>query len=135
MNHFNYPLTIVQINIFEEPQISFPNQNPRPETIEPAPRIFNYRIPPWEKETEHNYVKTGPANLIFEMENGPKHLFLRQKKVQKEKCFHCHLSVGSIFPLINVHSTRPHINVSCIVISFYIFAFIYRSFLLIWYKE
>ena len=37
MNHFSYPLTIVQINIFEEPQNIFPNQNPRPQTIEPAP--------------------------------------------------------------------------------------------------
>ena len=48
MNHFSYPLTIVQINIFEEPQSIFPNQNPRPQTIEPAPRICNYRVPPWE---------------------------------------------------------------------------------------
>ena len=45
MNHFSYPLTIVQINIFEEPQNIFPNQNPRTQTIEPAPRIFNYRVP------------------------------------------------------------------------------------------
>ena len=37
MNHFSYPLTTVQINIFEEPQNIFPNQNPRPQTIEPAP--------------------------------------------------------------------------------------------------
>ena len=44
MNHFS--LTIVQINIFEEPPN--PNQNPRPQTIEPAPRIFNYRVSPWE---------------------------------------------------------------------------------------
>ena len=48
MNHFSYPLTIVQINIFEELQNIFPNQNPRPQTIEPPPpRIFNYRVPPW----------------------------------------------------------------------------------------
>ena len=44
MNHFSYPLTIVQINIFEEPQNIFPNQSPM--TIEPAPRIFHYRMPP-----------------------------------------------------------------------------------------
>ena len=53
MNHFSYPLTIVQINIFEEPQNIFPNQNPRPQTIEPAPpRIFNYRVPPWGLKIE-----------------------------------------------------------------------------------
>ena len=46
MNHISYPLTIVQINIFEEPKIPFPNQNPRPQTIEPSPRIFNYKVPP-----------------------------------------------------------------------------------------
>ena len=47
MNNFSYPLTIVQINIFEEPQNIFPNQNPRPQTIQPAPpHIFNYRVPP-----------------------------------------------------------------------------------------
>ena len=40
MNHFSYPLTIVQINIFEEPQNIFLNQNPRPQTIEPAPPVF-----------------------------------------------------------------------------------------------
>ena len=46
MNHFSYPLTIVQINIFKEPQNIFANQNPRPQTIESAPRIFNYRVSP-----------------------------------------------------------------------------------------
>ena len=35
MNHFSYPLTIVQINIFEEPQNIF--SQPKPQTIEPAP--------------------------------------------------------------------------------------------------
>ena len=44
MNHFSYPLTIVQVNIFEKPQNIFPNQNPM--TIEPAPRNFHYRMPP-----------------------------------------------------------------------------------------
>ena len=39
-NHFMYPLTIVHINIFE---ISFPNPNHRPQTIEPAPP---YIVPP-----------------------------------------------------------------------------------------
>ena len=40
MNNFSYPLTIFQINIFVEPQNIFPNQNPRPQTIEPAPPYF-----------------------------------------------------------------------------------------------
>ena len=57
MNHFSYPLTIVQINIFEEPQNIFPNQNPRPQTIEPAPRIFNYRVPPPPGRTEMTLTK------------------------------------------------------------------------------
>ena len=35
MNHFSYPLTIAQV--LKNPKISFPNQNPRPQTIEPAP--------------------------------------------------------------------------------------------------
>ena len=60
---------------------------------------------------------------LFEMENEPKHLFL---KVQQESVFTVTLIYGSIFSLINFHSTRPHINVSCIVISFDIFAFIFR---------
>ena len=52
MNYFSYPITIVQINIFEEPQIIFSQPKPRPQNIEPAPspppppRIFNYRVPP-----------------------------------------------------------------------------------------
>ena len=46
MNHFSYPLTIVQINIFEEPQNIFPNQNPRPQTIEPAPVFLTVECPP-----------------------------------------------------------------------------------------
>ena len=58
MNHFSYPLTIVQINIFEEPQNIFPNQNPRPQTIEPAPRIFNYRVPPWNFRGANDIDKT-----------------------------------------------------------------------------
>ena len=45
--HFSYPLDIVQINIFEDPKIYFPNQNPRSQPIEPVflvflPGIFNY---------------------------------------------------------------------------------------------
>ena len=49
MNHFSYPLTMVQY-FFKNPKISFPNQNPRPQTIEPVPRIFNYRVaPPWDE--------------------------------------------------------------------------------------
>ena len=48
MNHFSYPVTIVQINIFKEPQNIFPNQNPRPQTIEPAPPVFlTIECPPW----------------------------------------------------------------------------------------
>ena len=38
------------------------------------------------------YVTSGPTNL-FEMENGPKHLFLRQKKYRKRKWFHCHFNI------------------------------------------
>ena len=40
VNHFSYPLTIVEISIFEEPQNIFSNQNLRPKTIEPAPPYF-----------------------------------------------------------------------------------------------
>ena len=49
MNHFSYSLTIVQINIFEEPQNIFPKQNPRPQTIEPAPPP---PPPHWAEETQ-----------------------------------------------------------------------------------
>ena len=46
MDHFSYPLNIVQINIFEGPKIPFPNQNPRPKLLsQPPPRIFNYGVP------------------------------------------------------------------------------------------
>ena len=47
MNHFGYLLTIVQINIFEEPQNVF--SQPKSQTpnyrATPPPRIFNYRMP------------------------------------------------------------------------------------------
>ena len=59
MNHFSYPVTIVQINIFEEP---LPNQNPRPQTVEPAPpppRIFNYRVAPRVKRTKSREAALG----------------------------------------------------------------------------
>ena len=53
MNHFSYPLTIVQISIFEEPQNIFSNQNLRPQTIEPAPPLFlTVECPPWEKSPD-----------------------------------------------------------------------------------
>ena len=70
MNHFSYPLTIVQINISENPKISFPNQNPRPQTIEPPPpRIFNHIVPPWGSEIapqlgDSTQSKIG-QNIIF----------------------------------------------------------------------
>ena len=44
--------------------------------------------------------KTGPTNL-FEMENGPNHLFLKQK-VQKESGLMVISRHGGIFSLINV---------------------------------
>ena len=51
MNHFSYPLTIVQINIFEEPQDIFSqlkSQTPRYRASPPPPpphSIFNNRVP------------------------------------------------------------------------------------------
>ena len=47
LNHFSYPLTIVQISCFEEPQNIF--FQPKSQTLNywaspPPPRIFNYRI-------------------------------------------------------------------------------------------
>ena len=87
-------------------------------------------------EIEHNNVKTVLTNL-FEMENGPNNLFLIQKKVQKESGLTVTSIYGSILYLINVrspskvwwtpltvYSNCPHINVPCIAISFYTFAFI-----------
>ena len=53
-----------------------------------------------KKETAHNNVKTGPTNL-FEMENGPNHLFLNQK-VQKESGSMVISIYGSIFSLVKV---------------------------------
>ena len=48
MNHFSYPLTIVQIYIFEELQNIF--SQPKSQTpnyrASPPPGIFNYRVPP-----------------------------------------------------------------------------------------
>ena len=48
MNHYSHPLTVVQINIFEEPQNIFPQ--PKSQTpnyqASPPPSIFNYRVPP-----------------------------------------------------------------------------------------
>ena len=54
MNHFRYPVTVVQINIFEEPQNIFSQPKSQTPTIEPAspPRIFNYRVPPRVSELE-----------------------------------------------------------------------------------
>ena len=45
MNHIIYPL-LSKLIFLKNPKISFPNQNPRPQTIEPALRIFNYRASP-----------------------------------------------------------------------------------------
>ena len=54
------------------------------------------------KETEHNYVKTGPANL-FQMENGSSHLF-PSLKIQKESGITVISIYGSILSPINVRS-------------------------------
>ena len=71
------------------------------------------------------------------MENGSNHLFLSQNNIQKGSGLRVTSKYGSILSLINVrspsklrwtpvnvHSTGPHINVSCIVISCYTFAFV-----------
>ena len=47
MNHFSYPVTVVQINMFEEPQnifFSIKIQDPKPSS-QPS-SIFNHRVPP-----------------------------------------------------------------------------------------
>ena len=40
VSHFSYPLTIAQINIFEEPHNIFSQPKPRPQTIDPSPPYF-----------------------------------------------------------------------------------------------
>ena len=89
MNYFSYPLTIVQINTFEEPQISFPNQNPRPQTIEPTPHIFNCRVPPWDivatghvhklAKTLYNWYRDMPLAAIQNGGPGPSNQSLDQE--------------------------------------------------------
>ena len=49
MNHFSYPLTIVQIYIFEEPQNVFPNQIPDPKLSSQAPVLLTTDSPPLGK--------------------------------------------------------------------------------------
>ena len=47
MNHFSYPLTIVQVNIFEEPQNIFSQPKSQIPNYRASPlSIFNYRVPP-----------------------------------------------------------------------------------------
>ena len=75
MNHFSYPLTIVQIKIFEEPQNFFLNQNSTPQNIEPAspPRIFNCQVASWgqiawgKASSQPNNV-SGHRNELFSKE-------------------------------------------------------------------
>ena len=55
MNHYQLALTTVQINFFEEPQNIFSKQNPRPQTIQPVPRIFNYRVPLLDIKQSNNF--------------------------------------------------------------------------------
>ena len=70
MNHFSCPLTIVQINIFVEPQNIFPNQNPRPKlSSQPPPRIFNYRVPPLGEIRCSIQTKWGFVGYAYDMKN------------------------------------------------------------------
>ena len=69
MNHFSYPLTIVQINIVEEPQnIFFPIVIPDPILSSQPSRIFNPRVPPppslLVSNTEDNSLP-GDLTIIF----------------------------------------------------------------------
>ena len=48
MNHFSYPVTIVQINIFDEPQNIFSQpKSQTPNYRASLPRIFNYIFYPY----------------------------------------------------------------------------------------
>ena len=47
MNHFSYPLTFVQINIFEEPQNIFSTKIPDPKLSSQPPVFFTIECPPW----------------------------------------------------------------------------------------
>ena len=46
MNHFSYPLTFVQINIFEEPQNIFSTKIPDPKLSSQPPVFFTVECPP-----------------------------------------------------------------------------------------
>ena len=46
MDHFSYPLTIVQINIFKERQNIFSWTKTQTPNYRASPRIFNYGVPP-----------------------------------------------------------------------------------------
>ena len=46
MNHFSYPLTFVQINIFEEPQNIFSTKIPDPKLSSQPPVFFTIECPP-----------------------------------------------------------------------------------------
>ena len=46
MNHFSYLLTIVKVNIFEEPQNIFSQPKSQTPNYRASPCIFNYRVAP-----------------------------------------------------------------------------------------
>ena len=127
MNHFSYPLTFVQINIFEEPQNIFSTKIPDPKLSSQPPHIFNYRVPPWGWKIhlvftlqffarhhgisscrEHQQLSRAPP-VVRGTYSCQKNLQLSGLPVAVKSIFSCreHLQLSKVLPAVESTSTCP----------------------------
>ena len=73
MNHFSYPLTFVQINIFEEPQNIFSTKIPDPKLSSQPPVFFTIECPPLGMENSFGFCTTifGKASWDLQLSGAP----------------------------------------------------------------
>ena len=104
MNHFSYPQLLSKSIFLKNPKISFPKQNPRPQTIEPAPRIFNYRVPPWVTKVDNI------QNPCLSLKSGFSFIFLVSEFYSHGQTWYQKF-IGTYLPLASVMEKSPQMMV------------------------
>ena len=126
MNHFSYPLTFIQINIFEEPQNIFSTQIPDPKLSSQPPIFFTIECP-LGMENSFGFCTTifgkvswdlqlsGAPTVVESTSGCPKYLkFLRVPPVvQSISSCPEHLQLSKVSPVIdNISSYQEYPQLS-----------------------
>ena len=120
MNHFSYPLTFVQINIFEEPQNIFSTKIPDPKLSSQPPVFLTIECPPGDGKfiwfSHYNFWQgvmgspvVGSTDSCGEHSSCPGYLQLSKEPAAVKSIFSCreHLQLSKVPPAVESTTTCP----------------------------